>query len=96
MNPPDGNQRRAAIALRHEPSGADAPRVVAKGSGELARRILQLAQASGVPIHSDPDLVALLAATELGEEIPPALYEAVARILVWLHGLREAAPAEGA
>ncbi len=80
-------RRLEAVALSHERNGPGAPRVVAKGSGELAERILEIARASDVPIHSDPDLVALLGASEIGEEIPTDVYEAVARVLAWLYGL---------
>ena len=81
------NRRLAAVALHHDRDGAQAPRVVAKGTGELAERILALARESQVPIHSDPDLVALLAASEIGEETPTDIYEAVARLLAWLYSL---------
>jgi flagellar biosynthesis protein len=89
------NRRLAAVALRHDRDGELAPRIVAKGTGELAERILELARASEVPIHSDPDLVALLAASEIGAEIPTEIYEAVARVLAWLYGLARL-PAPGA
>jgi type III secretion system FlhB-like substrate exporter len=89
MSTSPGSDPRRAVALRHERDGADAPRIVATGKGELARQILERALASGIPIHRDPDLVALLSASPLGAEIPPDVYEAVARVLTWLWGLRD-------
>jgi flagellar biosynthesis protein len=76
-----------AVALRYEREGGNAPLVTAQGRGELARRILALAEQHRIPVRQDADLVALLSACELGEEIPLALYEAVARLLVCLQRL---------
>jgi len=75
----------AAIGLRHDRESAGAPRVVAKGKGELAERILALASEHGVPIREDPDLLELLAASELGDEIPVEVYEVVARLIAFLY-----------
>ena len=79
---------REAIALRYERGvlGASAaPRVVAKGGGWLAERIVALAAEHGVPIREDRDLVALLSAVELGDEIPPEMYAVVAELIAWLY-----------
>jgi flagellar biosynthesis protein len=61
-----------AVALSYDGKGA--PRVVAKGSGEVADKILATAREHGVPLQPDADLVRLLAQIDLGEEIPRALY----------------------
>ena len=79
--------RPLAVALRYERRETDAPRVTAKGSGELAQRILELARAHDVPVREDPDLLELLAACDLGAEIPQELYHAVAELLAFLHRL---------
>jgi flagellar biosynthesis protein len=76
--------RTRAVALRYDPGLGNAPRVTAKGQGELAHTLLELARAHRVPIHEDPDLVQLLASCELGAEVPEDLYRAVAELLVWL------------
>ncbi len=78
---------RSAVALRWSPDQGDAPRVTAKGRGEVADAILATARANGVPVREDRDLVELLAACDLLDEIPTELYAAVARILSYLHGL---------
>ena len=89
--------RPLAVALRHERGGEAAPRVAAKGSGELALRILALAREHDVPVREDPDLLELLAACDLGEEIPGELYRAVAELLALLYRLNGAnGPAIGA
>ncbi len=79
-----GLSRQVAIALRYD--GHDrAPRLVAKGRGEVARAIVQIADAHGVPVTEDPDLAALLQKLELQQEIPPELYQVIAEILVFLY-----------
>lgn len=78
---------RRAVALRYARADQDAPRVVAKGEGALADRIVEAARAAGVPIEEDRDLVALLAACELGDEVPIELYTAVAELLLYLYRL---------
>jgi flagellar biosynthesis protein len=77
-NPPD-----LAIALNYD--GANAPRLTAKGEHELARRIIELAKEYDVPLHQDPQLAALLAQIPLGEEIPEALYRAVAEVIAFAY-----------
>jgi flagellar biosynthesis protein len=73
------------VALRYDGAARQAPEVVAKGRGETARRILTLAREHGVPVRNDPDLLELLAACEVGEEIPLELYAAVAELLAYLY-----------
>jgi flagellar biosynthesis protein len=81
----DGKPLQAA-AMRYEP-GDNAPTVTAAGTGFLAQRIIDAALEAGVPIKSDPGLAKALAALELGDEIPQALYRAVAETLAWAYKL---------
>ncbi|HHW54615.1 MAG: EscU/YscU/HrcU family type III secretion system export apparatus switch protein [bacterium] len=76
--------RRLAAALKYDPEEDGAPRVVASGRGLVAENIIARAREAGLPIQEDPDLAAVLCRLELGQEIPPELYEAVARILAFL------------
>ncbi len=71
------------VALRYE--GMGAPRVTAKGEGLVAEKILELAKEHRIPLHEDPSLVAMLAKLELGDEIPVALYKAVAEVIVFAY-----------
>jgi flagellar biosynthesis protein len=80
-------ERPLAVALRYRRGEMPAPRVTAKGEGELARQILAQARAHGVPVREDPDLLELLGACELGAEIPSELYQAVAEVLAFLYRL---------
>lgn len=76
--------RRLAAALKYDAEEDGAPRVVASGRGLVAENIIARAREAGLPIQEDPDLAAVLCRLELGQEIPPELYEAVARILAFL------------
>ena len=86
MSPSDP-RRKQAVALRYRSTEESAPRVVARGEGGLAERILALALEHGVPVREDGDLVALLGACELGHEIPEDLFRAVAELLVSLQAV---------
>lgn len=89
------NPTHIAIALRYEP-GRAAPKVVAKGSGVIAERIRDEAVRAGVPLVREVTLArALHAACELGQEIPEDLYNAVARVLVFVDALRRRGAARG-
>ncbi|MBD3321309.1 MAG: hypothetical protein GF350_09470 [Chitinivibrionales bacterium] len=78
------NQDRA-VALKYDAEAGQAPRVVAKGNGELAEKIKSIARQYGIPVHSDNDLVELLAQIDIDREIPPELYAAVAEVLSWIY-----------
>lgn len=96
IDPPDSGPPAAvpsdlrAAALQYEPTDT-APRVVASGSGYLAQRIIEAAQEAGIPVRSDPALAQALSALDLGDEVPQALYRAVAETLAWAYRLDAAA-----
>ena len=82
--PPANNKRaygqNAAVALKYNPYMNYAPVVVASGLGELAQRIVNIADESGVPIYRDDSIAALLVMLNAGETIPKELYQIVAAI----------------
>jgi flagellar biosynthesis protein len=78
--------RRLAVALFYD--GESAPRVTAKGQGELAERILDTARAHGVAVEENAALAQALSAVELDDAIPVELYRAVAAVLGFVLGLR--------
>jgi flagellar biosynthesis protein len=78
-------EEKKAAALRYEKDKDGAPKVVAKGRGIVAEKIVEIAKEAGVPILEDRDLVEFLIALDVGEEIPPNLYKAVAEILVYVY-----------
>jgi flagellar biosynthesis protein len=84
-----GDHRRSAAALGYDPDQDDAPRLLAKGQGELADRIIDLARKHGIPIREDRDLVAVLAKLDLSQEIPPELYRAVAELLAFVYRVND-------
>lgn len=85
------NPTHFAVALRYDPVNMGAPRVVAKGADELARRIRESAGEHGVPMMRAPPLArALYRSTDLNQEIPARLYAAVAQVLTWVFALRRA------
>jgi flagellar biosynthesis protein len=75
------DEPRRAVALACDDDGA--PRVVAKGGGDVAARILEVAAAHGVPLEHDPALARLLSRVDLGDEIPRPLFAAVAQVLAF-------------
>ena len=77
--------RKAAAALRYKQGEDRAPKLVAKGAGVLAEKIIKTAEEAGVPIHEDPDLLALLMTLNVGELIPPELYMAIAEVLAFIY-----------
>ena len=80
------NKVKQAIALEYNPE-EDAPKVIASGKGALAERIIERAQESDVPIHRDDKLADTLSRLEIGEMIPPELYEVVAEILIFVDSM---------
>jgi flagellar biosynthetic protein FlhB len=78
------NPTHVAVALKYDPSKG-APRVVAKGSGEVAAKLRALAEENRVPMVQDIPLArALHASCELGQEVPAQLFTAVARVLAFV------------
>lgn len=82
-------RRQSAVALAYG-AGDGAPRVVAKGLGLVAERIIGRAKEAGVFVHESKELVALLMEVDLDRQIPPALYRAIAELLAWLYYIESA------
>ncbi|MDD6810573.1 MAG: EscU/YscU/HrcU family type III secretion system export apparatus switch protein [Lachnospiraceae bacterium] len=77
---------KQAIALEFDPED-EAPRVIASGRGELAERIIERAKEAEVPVHRDDKLADTLSRLDIGDMIPPELYEVVAEILVFVDSM---------
>jgi flagellar biosynthesis protein FlhB len=80
------NPTHLATALRYDEAGDEAPSVVAQGEGDLAQRLIEAAHAYGVPVVRDVPVAHALRELTLGDQIPEALYEAVAEVLRELLG----------
>ena len=69
-----------AAALRYEPGSDLAPVVIASGYGEIAERIINVAEQTGIPVYRDDSVSSMLCMLDVGRNIPPDLYEIVAKI----------------
>jgi flagellar biosynthesis protein len=81
----DDRRTLQAAALGYDRGRDQAPRILAKGGGDVAKSILAAAEQHGVPVERDPDLLQCLQPLAVGREVPVAAYEAVARILAFLY-----------
>ncbi len=77
-------KEKLAIALGYEKDTMSAPQVMAKGRGYIAERILEIAREHNIPVERDPVLAEALGQLDLGQEIPPELYQVVAEILAFI------------
>ena len=80
------NKVKQAIALEYDPNDA-APKVIASGRGIIAEKIIEKAKEADVPVHRDDKLADTLSRLEIGEMIPPELYEVVAEILLFVDNM---------
>ncbi|HHW13670.1 MAG TPA: flagellar biosynthesis protein FlhB [Firmicutes bacterium] len=80
-------KRKQAAALRYDPRKESAPRLLAKGEGCVAERLIKKAKELGIPLYEDRLLVEALLQQELGTEIPPELYQVVAAVLAFVYRL---------
>lgn len=78
---------RQAVALRYDQQRNQAPCVLAKGTGYIADQIVQAAQQYGIPLVQDPVAGEILSRVDLGMEIPPEFYRAVAEVLAFVYNL---------
>lgn len=78
---------KTAVALAYDPNEDGAPKVIASGKGALAEKIIEQAKDNDIPVHQDDKLADTLSKLEIGEMIPPELYEVVAEILVFVDAM---------
>lgn len=81
-----GNRSKSAIALEYQRS-EKAPKVIATGKGYLADKIIKKAEEENIPVHQDEKLASDLSNLEIGEYIPPELYQIVAEVLVFVDSM---------
>lgn len=82
----DKIKKKTAVALSYFP-GEQAPRIVATGRGYVAENIIEKAKESNVPLYKDEQLSKTLAKLEIGDRIPPELYQVIAEILVFVNDM---------
>ena len=80
---------RKAVALRYLPKSDRAPKVLAKGQGYIAEKILELARHHNIPVRQDKDLLQILSRLDLNQEIPAHVYKVVAEILAFVYRLSQ-------
>lgn len=78
--------KKKAVAVKYDPLDV-APKVMAKGSGLVAEKILEKGQNAHIPVYKDAKLAEELTRLDLGEHIPPELYEVVAQVLIFISDL---------
>jgi flagellar biosynthesis protein len=74
--------RKTAIAINYDKTAMAAPKLVAKGRGVIAERLIEEARENGIPVVEDKVLVETLDQLNVNQQIPPELYQVVAEILV--------------
>lgn len=74
-----------AVALSYKPAQDQAPHVVAKGQGWLAQQIIEIAEANGIEVRQDADLVQILSQVDVDSEIPLEAFTLVAEILSYVY-----------
>ena len=89
MNDELPRPRASAVALAYR-DGEAAPKVVAKGKGQIAEKIIERARDAGVHIHESKELVSLLMDVDLDRHIPPTLYRVISELLDWLYHIESA------
>lgn len=85
MDKKETNKPKQAIALTYQKSNNAAPKVVAKGTGFMAEKIMSTAKQNSVPVYQNKTLASMLMAVELDREIPPELFQAVAEVLAYIY-----------
>jgi len=80
-----------AVALKYKIYEDLAPKVIAKGKGEIAKKIIEKAKKFDIPLFQNETLVDMLLNVEVNEEVPPKMYEAVVEVFIWLYKLEEKA-----
>ncbi len=78
---------KKAVALRYNTQKENAPKVVGKGQGKIAERIIKIAEENELPIKKDEDLVELLTKIDIDKEIPNNLYKAVAEVFSFIYNV---------
>ncbi len=84
-----------AAALKYEAHKNDAPRILASGKGEIALKIIEKAKAFDIPLFQNEALADALIRQEVGSQIDPRLFQAVAEVFVWLMTSEESAEMSG-
>ena len=80
-----------AVALKYKAYEDLAPKVIAKGKGKIAQKIIEKAKKYDVPLFQNEEMANMLLNVDMGEEIPPKMYKTVVEVFIWLYKLEEKA-----
>ena len=80
-----------AVALKYKAYEDLAPKVIAKGKGEIARKIIEKAKEFDIPMFQNEELANMLLSVDINEEIPKEMYEMVVEVFVWLYKIEQKA-----
>lgn len=80
------DRNKTAVALSYDPNNT-APKIIASGKGYLAEKIITKAKETSIPIHKDDKLANTISKLEVGDFIPPELYDVVAEVLVFVDNM---------
>ena len=89
-------KRLKVVALKYDAAKQAAPQMLAKGQGSIADKILAKAREKGIPLYKDPELVEILSQLDVGIEIQPELYQAVAEVLIFIYKMNKKKAAQHA
>jgi flagellar biosynthesis protein len=81
-------KRKTAVALKYEKEKDIAPKILAKGKGVIAEKIIEIAKEHKIPVYFDENLSEILSRLDLGDLIPVELYKVIAEILAWVYKLQ--------
>lgn len=84
-----GSKKSEAVALKYNSREDNAPRVVAKGRGYVAEKILEIARQNNIPVREDTELLQLLSTLDLNSEVPPHVYQVVAELLAFVYSVNK-------
>jgi flagellar biosynthesis protein len=80
---------KKAATLKYDQQKDNAPKITAKGKGDVANNIIKIAQENDIPIKKDEDLIELLSQLDIDKEIPESMYKAVAEIFTFIYRLTQ-------
>ena len=89
MKKNDFKRPKSAVSLRYNSFSDLAPKITAKGKGQIAANIIALAKKHNIPIKEDPDLVEVLSQIEVNQDIPPTVYHVVAELLAFVYQINK-------
>lgn len=81
------NEKDRAVALGYNHKHNKAPKILAKGRGPIARKIIEIAKENKVPVYENPDLAAALLKLKIGQEIPEEFYQIIAEVFAFIYAL---------